>query len=166
MSHEFNPACEEDFYKSGHPAMLLPKTTVGYSNFTPRSTHRKPAPLGAFWFGLQVFRDDYLIRQWNDNFFNKPKNEVVGEYDDIVKSCIGPDADSSHIGRLHDIGYLPIIIKSLAEGTRVPYRIPAMTVRSTLPGFAWLPNKLETVLSNSLWLPPTSTTTAVSYHDV
>jgi nicotinamide phosphoribosyltransferase len=41
-----------------------------------------------------------------------------------------------------------------------------MTVRSTHPKFAWLPNKLETVMSNSLWLPTTSATTALRYRKV
>lgn len=166
MSFEFNPALHEDFYKSGHPAMLLPGTTLGYSNFTPRSTHREPKPEGVIWFGLQAWRDDYLIRQWNDNFFSKSRKDVVGEYDDVVKSCIGPDASSKHIGDLHDLGYLPILLKSLPEGTLIPYRVPALTIRSTHPKFAWLPNKLETVMSNNLWLPTTSATTSFGYRRV
>lgn len=166
MAYEFNPALHEDFYKSGHPAMLLPKTTMGYSNFTPRSTHRNPAPDGVIWFGLQAWRDDYLVRQWNDNFFNRDRKDVVGEYDDVVKSCIGPDASSKHIGELHDLGYLPIILKSLPEGTLIPYRVPALTLRNTHPKFAWLPNKLETIMSNNLWLPTTSATTSFGYAKV
>jgi nicotinamide phosphoribosyltransferase len=163
MSFEFNPACMEDFYKSGHPAMLLPNTTVGYSNFTPRSTHRDPAPVGPIWFGYQAWRDDFLIRQWNDNFFNKDRKDVVGEYDELIKTSIGPDADTSHIGHLHDLGYLPILIKGLPEGSLIPYRVPALTIRSTHEKFAWLPNKLESTMSNNLWLPPTSATTSFLY---
>lgn len=163
MSHEYNPALLEDFYKSGHPAMLLKGTSMGYSNFTPRSTHRVPKPDGVIWFGAQAWVKDFLIRQWNDNFFSKSRKDVVGEYDDIIKSCIGPDADTSHIGHLHDLGYLPLIIKALPEGTLVPYGVPALTSRNTHPKFAWLPNKLESIMSNNLWLPPTSATTSFLY---
>jgi nicotinamide phosphoribosyltransferase len=38
-----------------------------------------------------------------------------------------------------------------------------MTVRNTHPDFAWLTNSLETDMSNHLWLPPTSATTALGY---
>ena len=42
-------------------------------------------------------------------------------------------------------------------------RTPMLTIRNTIPKFFWLTNKLETILSNILWMPCTSATTAWRY---
>ena len=54
-----------------------------------------------------------------------------------------------HIAALHDLGYLPVRIKALPEGSRVNIKVPLFTVRETRKEFAWLTNYLETVLSTS-----------------
>ena len=68
-----------------------------------------------------------------------------------------------HIADLHDLGYLPLEIKALPEGSLVPMRVPIFTIKNTNPGFFWLTNMLETVLSAVLWKPSTSATTAFEY---
>lgn len=64
---------------------------------------------------------------------------------------------------LHDLGYLPIRIKALPEGTLCPIRVPALTFINTHPDFFWLTNYFETLISTTLWLPMTSATTARLY---
>lgn len=64
---------------------------------------------------------------------------------------------------LHDLGYLPIRIKALPEGTLCPVRVPASTFINTHPDFFWLTNYFETLISTTLWLPMTSATTARLY---
>ncbi len=71
--------------------------------------------------------------------------------------------DVSHIEALHDLGYLPLHIKALPEGSFVPYRVPLLTIRNTLPEFYWLTNMVECVLSNELWPMITSATTYNAY---
>lgn len=62
-----------------------------------------------------------------------------------------------------DLGYLPIEIKALPEGSLCPIRVPALTLINTMPEFFWLTNYLETLISTSLWLPMTSATSARLY---
>lgn len=131
-----------------------------YSSWTPRSCrHYKEACEGVVVFGLQYFIKEYLIKQFNEGFFNRPKEEAINEYVRRVKYFTG-DIDSKHIEELHDLGYLPIEIKSLPEGDLCPIRVPMHTIQNTNPKFAWLTNYLESLMSCILWMPSTSATTA------
>jgi nicotinamide phosphoribosyltransferase len=118
-------------------------------------------------FGIQGFIKSWLIDEWNRDFFSRPKEEVVGEYRRLLVNALGPNAaDTSHVEALHDLGYLPIMIKALPEGSRVNSRVPVMTIVNTDPRFFWLTNYLETQISASLWLPMTSATTAYEYRRI
>jgi len=64
------------------------------------------------FFGLQYFIKEYLIKRFNEDFFNLPKEEVVSEYKKYVDNYLGVDYDTKHISELHDLGYLPIEIKA------------------------------------------------------
>jgi nicotinamide phosphoribosyltransferase len=157
------PVLLKDFYKVGHKAQYPDHTSLVYSNLTPRGTRRTPSPSGVVWFGLQYFIKEYLMRQFNVNFFGKKREDVLRTYKRRVDLALGPGTDVSHIGELHELGFLPLQIKGLDEGTIVPYRVPALTIRNTDPKFFWLTNMLETLMSNVLWLPSTSATTAFEY---
>lgn len=78
--------------------------------------------------------------------------------------ALGQDAvPYYHIAELHDLGYLPVEIKALPEGTLCPIGVPLLTICNTDPNFFWLTNALETSLSNILWKPMTSATTSYAY---
>jgi nicotinamide phosphoribosyltransferase len=77
---------------------------------------------------------------------------------------IGPDA--SHIEALHDLGYLPIHVKALDEGTLVPLRVPMLTIENTLPEFFWVTNYIESYASCELWQATTSATLAHEFRKV
>ena len=79
---------------------------------------------------------------------------------------LGPGIDISHIGQLWDLGYLPLLIKALPEGSLVPVGVPVLTIINTNPDFFWLTNMLETIMSNMLWKACTSATTAFRYRRV
>lgn len=102
--------------------------------------------------------------EFNKNFFNRPKDEVVKEYRDLLVGFLGKEmADrigTDHIAELHDLGYLPIKIKALPEGTYCPFGVPMLTITNTHKDFAWLTNYLETLLSNGLWKAVNAATTA------
>jgi nicotinamide phosphoribosyltransferase len=69
--------------------------------------------------------------------------------------------DISHIVALHKLGYLPVRIKAMEEGSVVPYKIPSFTIVNTQPPETvvdWLVNYLETILSAESWQAPTSAT--------
>jgi nicotinamide phosphoribosyltransferase len=161
------PLIQADFYKMGHYRMYPKGMQMLYSNFTPRKS-RIPGINHVVVFGIQYWVKEYLINQWNDNFFNKPKEEVIQKYLRMMNCTLGPKSiDSTHIEQLHDLGYLPLEIKALAEGTKCPIKVPCMTLQNTKKGFewfcSWLVNYLETIASCTIWQPMTSATIAHQY---
>jgi nicotinamide phosphoribosyltransferase len=74
--------------------------------------------------------------------------------------------DASHIAALHDLGYLPIRIRAVKEGTLVPMRVPMLVIENTVDEFYWVTNYLETIMSNELWMPTTSATIAHTYRKI
>lgn len=149
-----------DFYKVGHEKMYEPGMNRLYSNNTPRKS-RIPGIGHVIHFGLQYFIKKYLIEDWNNNFFQKPFEQVGREYMRIVNAAIGPDQITlDHIKELHELGYLPLRIKALPEGAKVPIRVPVTTSTNTGNHCGWLVNYLETIWSTSTWQSITSATIA------
>ncbi|NAS30022.1 nicotinate phosphoribosyltransferase [Flavobacteriaceae bacterium R38] len=157
-----NPLLLTDGYKLGHKDQYPNGTTLVYSNFTPRKS-RIAGIDSVVFFGLQYFIKEYLIKQFDTHFFNLPKEDVAKEYKKYVDHYLNLNYDISHIEELHDLGYLPIEIKALPEGTEVPIRVPMFTIKNTHPKFFWLTNYLETLLSNVIWHACTSATIANQY---
>jgi nicotinamide phosphoribosyltransferase len=156
-----------DFYKTGHKAMYPTGTTKIYSNFTPRSNRH--CAYGAdkiVFFGLQGLIKQWLIESFTNDFFNKPKEQVIAKYKRRMETSIGGEVDVSHIEALHDLGYLPLEIKALPEGSLVGMKVPVLTITNTLPEFFWLTNYLETLVSVELWKQITTATTAYEYKKV
>lgn len=153
-----------DFYKLSHREQYPENTEVVYSTFTPRSNKYFPIANEVVVFGIQGFIKKYLIDYFNENFFNRPKEDVVNEYVRIVKNTLGKvQVDTSHIEELHNLGYLPIKIKALKEGTLAPIKVPVLTIENTIPEFFWLTNYLETLISAEIWQPMTSATISYQY---
>ena len=158
-----NPLHFTDGYKVDHRSQYPEGTTLVYSNLTPRSTRVEGAS-GVIFFGLQYAIKAYLQKSFERDFFQQPKERVVGRYKRRVEAYLGPDAITfDHVSALHDLGYLPVEIRALPEGTFVPLKVPVLTIHNTHPDFFWLTNYLETLLSAILWLPCTSATTAASF---
>ncbi len=160
-----NPLLLTDGYKLGHREQYPEGTTLVYSNWTPRKSRIEGIDSVVF-FGLQYLIKEYLIKQFNEDFFNQPKQAVVSEYKKYVDHYLGVDYNVAHIEALHDLGYLPIEIKAIPEGTEVPIRVPMFTLVNTKPEFFWLTNYLETLLSSIIWQPCTSATIAKQYKKI
>ncbi len=155
-----------DGYKVDHKSQYPNGTSLVYSNWTPRKS-RIDGVDHVMLFGLQYFIKKYLIEDYNENFFAQPKDQVLKKYKRRIESYLGKDAITyEHIEELHDLGYLPIEIKALPEGSLVPIRVAMFTINNTLPQFFWLTNFLETILSCIVWLPCTSATTAFQYRKI
>lgn len=158
-----SPILLKDGYKVGHKFQYPEGTTLVYSNLTPRKSRNAEVDEIVF-FGLQYFIKEYLIRQFDELFFKRPQAEVLQQYARIMDNYLGKDSISyQHIADLHKLGYLPLEIKALPEGSLVPMRVPVFTIKNTVPEFFWLTNMLETLLSAILWKPCTSATTAFQY---
>jgi len=97
-----------DFYKTVHSEQYPKGVTKMVSYFTPRMS-RLTNEDKLIMFGLQSFIKQYLIEYFNDNFFNKSKEEVISEYNRILSYTLGPGAyKDEKVGKLHDLGYLPL----------------------------------------------------------
>ena len=152
-----------DFYKVGHKDQYVKGTTKIYSTWTPRSNKYFPRTDRVVLFGLQGFIKKYLIEYFNDNFFNESEDTVVYQYVHFIKEHLGTETTGEHIRALHKLGYLPISIKAIEEGSSVNIRVPMLTIENTHPDFYWVTNYLETLLSTMLWQPCTSATIAREY---
>jgi nicotinamide phosphoribosyltransferase len=130
-----------------------------YSNFTPRSD--KYAPKGnngnVLNFGQQ-YAIRFIVEHFQENFFNQPKESTINEIKESFSAYLGVEYDTKHIEDLWDLGYLPLEIRSLDEGTESSIKIPVLFLYNTDDRFAWVTNYIETILSNLLWQPITTAT--------
>ena len=160
-----------DSYKLGHADQYPAGTTKVYSNFTPRSEWHFNVPDQykdghITWFGLQGFLQE-MRSVWNTSFFLAEKEDVLAEAAEIYAPFCGPNGfNTNRLEALWDLGYLPLEIKSLPEGARVPIGVPVLTITNTLPDFYWLPNFMETWLSTELWKSTTSASTSFVYRKI
>lgn len=163
---KLNPMLKIDYYKMAHPSQYPDGITKLVSYLTPRMS-RIPGQDKLILFGLQAFLREYLIEDFRENFFKKTKSEVISEYKRIADHTFGEFAyDLSKICRLHDLGYLPIEIRALPEGSRVNMHVPMIEISNTHPDFAWLVGTLETMLSSSLWHTMVSANVGYMYRQI
>lgn len=153
-----------DGYKTSHIKQYNPKTEVVYSTWTPRKS-RIDGVNEVVVFGLSYFIQEFLIDSFNNTFFSKPKDEVISEFKRVMSKYTG-DTCTAHWEELHDLGYLPLEIKALDEGTICPIKVPMITIKNTLPQFYWLTNFIETIMSTEIWKPMTSATIALQYKKI
>jgi nicotinamide phosphoribosyltransferase len=148
-----------DGYKFDHRRQYPTCTEFVYSNWTPRMS-RIEGQNEVVFFGLQYFLKKYMMAEWK-KFFDAPVDEVCLKYLNRVNGYLGPNQiGTDHIRALHNLGYLPLKFRAVKEGSKVPLRVPMLTVENTDPNFAWLVNYFETIMSAILWLPCTSATSA------
>ena len=158
------PLTQIDFYKADHRSQYPAGTTTVFSNWTPRGSRIDGIDKVVF-FGLQYFVKEYLIDRWQRDFFDRPKTEVLERYARRMRNA-GIDIEVDHIAALHDLGYLPLEIMALPEGSSVPLGVPMFVMWNTNPEFFWITNYLETSLSSIVWGPSTSATIARKYRRI
>ena len=164
--YKINSLLLKDFYKAVHSEMLNPGMTKSVSYYTPRKSrvNRWPKVVN---FGLQMFIKNWLIDEFNENFFNRPEAEVVAEYQRVLDNAMGKDIyDIEKVRKLHQLGYLPIEIISIPEGIEVPMRCPIFGITNTHDDFAWLPQALESLISAEVWYPMITATVGHTYRQI
>jgi len=164
--YKINSLLLKDFYKAVHSEMLNPGMTKSVSYYTPRKSrvNRWPKVVN---FGLQMFIKNWLIDEFNENFFNRPEDEVVAEYKRVLDNAMGKDIyDINKVRKLHKLGYLPIEIISIPEGVEVPMRCPIFGITNTHDEFAWLPQALESLISAEVWYPMITATVGHTYRQI
>lgn len=150
-----------DAYKLDHRRQYPKGTEFVYSNLTARGTRLADVDATVF-FGLQAYLQQ-LRQRWQVLFDLDPDelDAVLTGYEEFVTALLGPNViGAEHFRELHALGYLPLRVRAVEEGTLIPLRVPYLTVENTDPRFYWLTNYLETELSAQLWQPITSATLA------
>ena len=164
--NKINPMLLIDFYKAVHAEMLPLGITKSVSYFTPRMS-RVNRWDQVVMFGLQGFIKTYLVEYFEEEFFKKPFEEVMKEYRRIMDASLGAETYRiEKIEKLHRLGYLPIEIVALKEGSRVPMRVPMFGITNTHPDFAWLPQSLESLISAESWHPMLAATVGAAYREI
>jgi nicotinamide phosphoribosyltransferase len=163
-----------DGYKLDHRRQAPNEWSCAYENWTPRKSRIEGIDY-VVQFGLQPAMKEHLIDNFNKNFFQQPRALVCADYLETVKDYLGETASRAigikHIEALHDLGYLPVTIRAVPEGTRTKIRMPQWTIKTSKKHrkagtFAWVPGYLETLLSCQCWGPSTSATIAHAYREI
>lgn len=155
-----------DGYKQSHRQLYPEGTTRILINWTNRSNKLFPEAEHAVVFGLQAFIQSYLVEAWHP-FFEADEDDVCERFEKVLLGYFGPNnIGSDHVRALHRLGYLPLTIKALPEGTLAPFGVAVLTVENTVDEFFWLPNYIETALSASIWHPSTTATMALVYREL
>lgn len=140
-----------DTYKNTNPDAMPEGLTKLTSYITPRKSMFKNIDKVVF-FGLQGFIQEFLIDLVNETFFKRNKEEVLAEYKSYLDTQIGEQSyDLSRIAALHDLGYLPIKMKALPEGSVVNMGVPCIELTNTHPDFAWVVQWVECVAQSELF---------------
>jgi nicotinamide phosphoribosyltransferase len=145
-----------DVYKFSHCDQYPQGTNKVYSYLCSRGTRLEGVDKTvAFGFGY------YL-----DKYLKCPTETEVHEFIYYAEKILGPNAVSNeHRERLYNLaklGYLPIEIKAVPEGSVVPVKNVLMTITNTLPGYFWLVNYIETLLLK-VWHPITVATNSLRF---
>ena len=168
---KLNSVFNADGYKPSHflfmpkaTATAVNKVTKMFGNMTPRADKYFRNDYPDFdglivVFGLQFVIKNILIDHWNENFFDVPFHTAIKEISRLFSAYMG-ETDITHWKALHGLGYLPVEVKALLEGTLAPVKIPHYTIQETNEDFAWVASFLETIMSDDYWKQTTVATVA------
>lgn len=158
-----------DAYKTGHINQQPVGTQSFFENLTARSHTYFNTPLdfdGSVFFGMQRLLLRWLVGSFS-NFFSKPFDESEAEYLQYMDGVLGKGVvKADHLRALHELGYLPLEIRAVPEGSLVPIRVPFLTIENTVDGFGWLTGYFEDLWSNELWKPCVLATKALHFRRV
>lgn len=163
---QITPTLLSDYYKQSHSQQIPKGMTKMVSYLTPRMSRLKYQDY-LICFGVQYFCKKYLIDYFNEYFFSRPLDEVLAEHHRIIANTMHVKAcNDENIKKLYNLGYLPIQIKALPEGTKTPIHVPMIEISNTHPDFAWLTNFIESVMSSELWHTMISANVGYEYRQI
>ena len=165
-----NPFLLTDFYKLTHILQYRKELRELTSYLTPRGS-RLPNIDHVVMFGLQMYVKDYVVDNFKKNFFMRNFDYCECEIREVLELGLGYDAELieptiNALRSLHELGYLPVEINAVPEGTLVPMGVPCVEIKSTNPEFFWVGQALEASLSAAIWQPMVSATIAREYRKI
>lgn len=142
-----------DTYKTCHYLMYDKGLAYLTSYWVPRkSMFEREENKKMVFFGLQAFIQEYLIKYFNDNFFDIPSDSILDTFRKYMNIQIGEgNYGTENIEALHKLGYLPLRLRALPEGSKVNMGVPCIELTNTVSGFAWLVQWVECILQAELW---------------
>lgn len=149
-----NLLLQTDVYKMGHMEQYAPGCDKVYSYLIARSDRKFNETV---FFGLQYYIKRYL---------SQPITPAMGEefltYRKMILGGENSPEVESKIRALCKLGYLPLEIKAVEEGTVLPIRNVLMTITNTHPDFYWVVGFVESLLLK-LWYTTTVATCSYQY---
>lgn len=143
-----------DVYKLGHMEQYPKDTHYVYSYMEARKRDENMV-----FYGLQYFIKKYLM--------NPITSEDVEEVIKYRRSILGnvPDDIINKYNGLVKLGYLPLKIHAVPEGTILPTQNVLITIESTHPEFYWLVGYVESLLLK-VWNTCTVASKSLKYYDL
>ena len=166
----YSSILKTDFYKVTHMQQYNTGITHFTSYLTPRGSRFKNIDKMVV-FGIANFVNEILYKDFNENFFGKHWLDIYEDLIEVLHNGLHyslPTIKETElkIKKLHELGYLPIELNGLPEGTLCPMGVPAIEIRSTHPDFAWVAQSIESILSCEFWHPAISATMALEYKKI
>jgi nicotinamide phosphoribosyltransferase len=144
---KYNILFDVDSYKTSHFSQFPKDTTSLFSYIEARGGNYKET----VFFGLQYFIKEYLLNPITEADVNKAK-----------KLYAAHGVPFNYDGWMYIVnelkGYLPIKIKAVPEGTKVPISNILVSVESTDKNVPWIVSWVETALLRSIWYGTTVAT--------
>ena len=93
---------------------------------------------------MRRFVDGFMVRAFNKQFFSRPLKDFTS-------------FDSRRVRALHELGYLPVEVRTVPEGVHPAMGIPMLEMRNTDVKFAWIVDALSeplSVVASPFHVPP------------
>jgi nicotinamide phosphoribosyltransferase len=151
-----NPLLALDVYKMGHMEQYIQGCNKVYSYLIARSDKTFDKTV---FFGLQYYLKEYL---------STPITPELGEEFLVYrKAILGSNSEDveKKIRSLCKLGYFPLEIKSVEEGTVMPVRNVLMTIVNTNDEFHWVVGFVESLLLK-LWYSITVASCCYKYRGI
>ena len=157
-----------DSYKQCHHFMYPKGLTKLISYWVPRRSMFGEDDKMVF-FGFQACMKK-IQNLFYENFFSLPREEVEETYirtmmkhfNVAYEEAVNP----AKIMELYDLGYLPLEIRVIPEGSIVPMGVPCIELTNTLDDFAWVVQWIECILQAEMWKPCCHATMANEFRKI
>lgn len=150
-----SPILNVDSYKCSMKWQYPQGTTGVYSYIESRGGRYDRT----VFFGLQAFIKEYLTQ---------PITQADIDIADELLTAHGEPFNRAGWQYILDkhMGYLPVVIRAVPEGTVIPVKNVLATIENTDPECFWLTTWLETALLRAIWYPTTVATQSWSIKQV
>lgn len=156
-----------DGYKLGHFEQYPETTTRMYGYLGARNAKHMPDVGSDNRNDVLVYGINNMVRELNDifdDFFKSDLKDMRSTFDNITAYLGDNNQVEDKIKSLHELGFLPLNIKALDEGTIVKVGVPYMTLNVTVDGFHWLFGFLEPLITSMTWKPVTAATLSLHFY--